>query len=311
MTLAASMLPPTVLRNVAAKGEVGAAWLAALPALVAELERRWSVVVGETMPNATEAYVAETTSAGGQPGVLKLPIPDADKPRRELGVLLAANGRGYARVLEHDPASGAMLLERLGPQLAQLGYPIERQIEAICETLAGAWRQPPSGLILMTGAEKAVSLTDAIRTNEPRFEAACSARTVEVALRFADQRRMAFDPASSVLGHGDAHCWNTLVDPLGGGFKSVDPEGLFIEPAHDLSISLREWSEDFLSSDPVSRGQARCERLARLTGVQATAIWEWGLLETLVNGLLFLDVDAPTDAAPYLAVAEAWARIEP
>jgi streptomycin 6-kinase len=163
----------------------------------------------------------------------------------------------------------------------------------------------------LTGAEKAVSLADAVRTIAPRFEAACSAWTVEVALRFADKRRAAFDPASSVLGHGDAHCWNTLVDPVGGGFKFVDPEGLFIEPAHDLSISLREWSEDFLGGDPVSRGHARCERLGRLTGVEASAIWEWGLLENLVNGLLFLDVGSPVDAAPYLAVAGAWAKAEP
>jgi streptomycin 6-kinase len=311
VTQDASNLPPMVLRNVAAKGEAGAAWLAGLPALVADLERRWNVVVGGTMPNATEAYVAETTSGGGQPGVLKLPIPDADKPRRELGVLLAAEGRGYVRVLEHDPASGAMLLERLGPQLAQLGYPIERQIEAICATLGEAWRQPPADLTLMTGAEKAVSLADAVTTITSRFDGACSARTIDAALRFADQRRAAFDPAASVLGHGDAHCWNTLVDPVGGGFKFVDPEGLFIEPAHDLSISLREWSEDFLSGDPVSRGQARCERLARLTGVEATAIWEWGLLETLVNGLLFLDVGSPADAAPYLAVADAWSKADP
>jgi streptomycin 6-kinase len=160
----------------------------------------------------------------------------------------------------------------------------------------------------MTGAEKAVSLADAVRAIALRFEAACSARTVEVALRFADQRRATFDPASSVLGHGDAHCWNTLVEPAGGGFKFVDPEGLFIEPAHDLSISLREWSEDFLAGEPVSRGQARCERLARLTGVEATAIWEWGLLENLVNGLLFLDVGSPAHAVPCLAVADAWAK---
>jgi streptomycin 6-kinase len=305
-----STLPPHVLRNVAAQGDAGVQWLAALPTLVADLEQRWRVVVGGMLPNATEAYVAETVSAAGQPGVLKLPIPGADKARRELGVLLAANGRGYARVLEHDPASGAMLLERLGPQLFQLGYPIERQIETICATLAQAWRQPPADLALMTGADKAASLAETIRTVSPRFEGACAGRTVDVALRFADLRRAAFDPATSVLGHGDAHCWNTLADPAGDGFKFVDPDGLLIEPAHDLSISLREWSDDFLAGDPVVRGLARCALLARLTGVEASAIWQWGLLENLVNGLLYLDVDAPTDAAPFLAVADAWAKAE-
>ena len=304
-----SKLPSKVARNIAAKGEAGAAWLAALPTLVADLERRWDVVVGRTMPNATEAYVAETKSASGIPGVLKVPIPGADKARRELGVLLAADGRGYVRVLQHDPVSGAMLLERLGLQLFQLGYPIEVQIETICATLAQAWCQPPADLVLMTGAEKAASLAETVRSVSPRFEAACSAQTIEVALRFAELRGAAFASATSVLGHGDAHCWNTLVDPAGGGFKFVDPDGLFIERAHDLSVSLREWSDDVLAGDPVSRGRDRCEMLARLTGVEPTAIWQWGLLENLVNGLLFLDVGSPDDAGPFLAVADAWSKV--
>ena len=225
-------------------------------------------------------------------------------------MLLAAAGRGYVRVLQHDPASGAMLLERLGPQLFQLGYPIERQIGIICATLREAWRPLPPDLRLMTGAEKADSLAEAIRTITPKFAGACSARTVRVALRFAERRRSAFDPATSVLGHGDAHCWNTLAEPASGGFKFVDPDGLFIEPAHDLSISLREWSGDFLAGDAVARGRARCDLLAGLGGAAPDAIWQWGLLENLVNGLLYLEVGASEQGAPCLAVADAWAAAE-
>ena len=58
-------LPPTVARNVAAMGETGAAWLAQLPTLVNELQLRWGVTVGETMPNATEAYVAAADVVAG------------------------------------------------------------------------------------------------------------------------------------------------------------------------------------------------------------------------------------------------------
>jgi streptomycin 6-kinase len=194
-------LPSKVLRNVTAKGDAGTEWLANLPTRIADLERRWDIVVGPTMPNATEAYVAEATARDGRPGVLKLPIPGADKARREAAVLLAADGRGYAQVLEHDPPSGAILLERLGPQLFQLGYPIAAQIETICATLKEAWRAPPFGLALMTGAEKADSLAEAVRQVSPKFEGACSARAIQVALRFADLRRAAFDPAASILGH--------------------------------------------------------------------------------------------------------------
>jgi streptomycin 6-kinase len=304
-------LPPRVLRNASARGEAGTAWLAHLPALVQNLQRRWNITVGKTMPNGTEAYIAETVSSLGQACVLKVPIPGADKAGRELAVLLAASGNGYARVLQHDPASGAMLLERLGPQLFQLGYPIEMQIEIICATLHEVWRPPPSGLRLMSGADKADTLAGIVKSASQKFDGVCSGRTIDVALRFAKQRRDAFDPAASVLGHGDAHCWNTLADPETGGFKFVDPDGVFIERAHDLSISLREWTDDFLAGDPVARGRARCDLLARLTGVAPDAIWQWGLLENLVNGLVYLDVDSAADEAPFLAVADAWAKAEP
>jgi streptomycin 6-kinase len=304
-------LPQKVVRNVASLGEAGAAWIARLPMLLDELQRHWDVTIGAAMPNATEAFVAATHSSQGEAGVLKVPIPGQDKAARELAVLQAAEGRGYVRVLRHDPGSGAMLLERLGLQLFQLGHPIETQIGIICATLREAWRPPPPGLKLMTGAEKADSLADTVRSVAPRFGDVCATRTVEVALRFAERRRAAFDPATSVMGHGDAHCWNTLADPATGGFKFVDPDGLFIERAHDLSISLREWSADFLAGDAVLRGHARCDLLARLGGAPPDAIWQWGLLENLVNGLLYLDVGSPDDAAPFLAVADAWAKAQP
>jgi hypothetical protein len=51
-------LPAKVLRNVVAMGLTGGAWLERLSGLIQDLERRWRIRVGETLPNATEAYVA-------------------------------------------------------------------------------------------------------------------------------------------------------------------------------------------------------------------------------------------------------------
>ena len=93
---------------------------------------------------------------------------------------------------------------------------------------------------------------------------------------FAQARREAFDPADSVLAHGDAHAWNTLLDPTTNQRKFVDPDGLFIERAHDLSISISEWSAELLASDPVALAWKRCALLSRLTGVPENAIWQCG-----------------------------------
>lgn len=299
-----------VLRNLAARGEAGASWLAALPRLVAGLERRWDIVAGDAFPTATEAYAAPAAAADGGQVVLKIAIPGVEKAQREIAVLQAAGGNGFVRLLRHDPASGAMLLERLGPQLAEAGLTMEAQIGVLCDTLKRAWRMPAQGLALMTGAQKAERLAADIARVTAKFPDACSAHTATVGLRFARARGAAFDPATCVLGHGDAHVWNTLRDPKTGGYKFVDPEGNFIERAHDLSISLREWPADFLAGDPLARGRARCALLAKLTGVDAHAIWQWGLIEQLVNGLLYKEVGSDANAAPFLAVAEAWAKAE-
>jgi streptomycin 6-kinase len=303
-------LPDKVLRNIAAQGEAGATWLAYLPALVRKLEANWGIKAGQIFLNATEAYAAEAVTADGEEAALKIPIPGIEKVNREFLALQAANGQGYVRLLQYDAASGAMLLERLGPQLAQSGLPIEKQIEIICSTLRHAWMPLPYGLRLMSGAEKASGLVSYIESVWPKLGKPCSEKAIAIGLRFAKARADAFDPNSAVLAHGDPHAWNTLQDPKTLGFKFVDLEGLFIERAHDLSISMREWSAELLAGDPVALGRQRCALLSRLASDDAEAIWQWGFIERLVNGLLYKEIGPKENAAEFLAVVEAWADAE-
>jgi len=310
MSIGPVQLRDKVLRNISAQGEAGASWLEAPPSLLGRLEAEWNIRVGRLFPNATEAFVSEAVTADGQPVALKIPIAGVAKADRERSLLQAASGCGYARLLRDDANSGAMLLERLGPQLATLGFPIEDQIRIICQTLQWAWAPLPPGVRYPTGAEKASEMFSHISTAWPRLGRPCSGKVVEVALRFAEARRDAFDPADSVLAHGDAHAWNTLLDPTTNQYKFVDPDGLFIERAHDLSISMREWSAELLAGDPVALAWKRCALLSRLTGVPENAIWQWAFIERLVNGLRYLEVGPEENAAEFLAVVEAWAEVK-
>jgi streptomycin 6-kinase len=296
--------------NIAARGEAGATWLEGLPDVVRRLEAHWGIKVGRTFPNATEAYVAEAVADDGIEIALKIPIAGLSKGDREAHFLQAADGRGYVRLLRYDVASGAMLLERLGLQLAQEGLPIDEQIATICVTLQQAWMPPVPGLRLMTGAEKANRMASYIATVWTKLDKPCSERAVRVALQFARDRANAFDPTTAVVAHGDAHAWNTLHDPKTGGYKLVDPDGLFVERAHDLSISMREWSAELLAGDAVTLGHHRCTLLSQLTGVDGDAIWQWGFIERLVNGLLHKEIGSEQSAAEFLSVVEAWADAE-
>jgi hypothetical protein len=132
-----------------------------------------------SLPERNGSFVAEAMTADGRQVALKIPIVGLAKADRELSLLQTASGRGYVRLLRHDRISGARLLERLGPQLAMLGLPIEEQIRIICRTLQQAWMPLAPGVSFPTGAEKA-SPSDC-SAPAPRFDtlalavgAACS-----------------------------------------------------------------------------------------------------------------------------------------
>ena len=263
-----------------------------------------------SLPERNGSFVAEAMTADGRQVALKIPIVGLAKADRELSLLQTASSRGYVRLRRQERISGARLLERLGPQLAMFGLPIEEQIRIICRTLQQAWMPLAPGVSFPTGAEKALEMSSYISTVWLRLGRPCSERVVEVALRFAEARREAFDPADTVLANGDAHAWNTLLDPTTNQCKFVDPDGLFIERAHDLSISIREWSAELLAGDPVALAWKRCALLSRLTGVPENAIWQWAFIERLVNGLRYLEVGPEENAAEFLAVVEAWAEVK-
>lgn len=83
-----------------------------------------------------------------------------------------------------------------------------------------------------------------------------------------------------MLVHGDVHQWNTLV--AGDGFKLVDPDGLLAEAEYDMGVVMREDPVELLCGDP----HERARWLARRTSLDATAIWEWGVVERVSTGLL-------------------------
>jgi hypothetical protein len=56
------------------------------------------------------------------------------------------------------------------------------------------------------------------------------------------------------------------------------------------------------------RAGKRCALLSRLTGVPQGAIWQWGFIERLVNGLRYMEVGPEETAVQFLGVVEGWAE---
>lgn len=289
-------IPEVVRRKAFAVG--AAPWLDELPLLVAGLEQEWGIAVGAAYGDSTEAFVAEATCADGTPAVLKLIVPrSGDAAENEITALRLGYGDGCVRLFRADAGRNALLLERLGRSLHQLGLPIRRRHEILCATAARIWRPAP-GCGLPTGAAKGRWLADFITAMWTELDHPCSERAVDNALSCAARRVEAHRDERAVLVHGDVHEWNALE--AADGFKLVDPDGLLAEPEYDLGIIMREDPLGLLEGDP----RRRARWLAARTGLDPTAIWEWGVVERVSTGLLGTSVGLQPVARQMLAVAD-------
>jgi len=308
-------VPRLVQQRVLHLGQRGERWLAELPEVIAHLEHTWSLTVdvGQALTGGTGSYVARARAAEGGEAILKIAIPEVGFAD-ELRVLASAQGHGYVRLLADDRACEAMLLEALGPPMASLALPPERQIALLCQMLRQAWQAPrPAGLVVTPDDEKAGQLARMVSRVWEDLGHPCSERVVRKALRYAERRAAAFDLKRCVVVHGDPHPWNALrmLAPRVGaeaGFVFVDPVGFLADPAYDLGVVLRDWCEQLLATGSTGAAAALarryCALLSAQTGIEETAIWEWGFLERVSTGLYALECGAVEAGRPFLAVAE-------
>lgn len=299
-------------------GESGQQWLDELPGLVASIEAEWGIACGRALHGGNWAYIAEATTPDGGAAVLKLAIPPGiEGPMRfERRALEMMGGDPYAALLKFDDARHALLLERLGRPLGELGWPTDRQISVSVETVARGWR-PVTRDGLTTGEAHAAWLGDFIARTWDELRRPCSEECITRALDYARNRERVVRAAAPVLVHGDAHPWNMLEAPGSAGgraaeprFRLVDPEGSASEPAHDLGVILRGWNEELLDTDAAAVAFERCEAVGAITGVDCQNTWEWSYIERVSSGLVLLSLGREGEARAYLEVSDRLAGVK-
>jgi streptomycin 6-kinase len=120
------------------------AWMSGLPALLEQLEARWSIRVGEPFDHAGScSWVAPATRANGELAVLKLAMPHMEG-QDEISGLCFWNGNSTVKVLEADLESGAMLLERCLPGTTLHCESETRQDEVVANLLKRIWSLTPA-----------------------------------------------------------------------------------------------------------------------------------------------------------------------
>ncbi|GLV59753.1 hypothetical protein KDH_65780 [Dictyobacter sp. S3.2.2.5] len=238
-----------------------------------------------------------------------MPIPDGFQ--HEIDTIIRANGHGYVRVLKFDYERRALLLEQLGLSMQDSKLEPRQAIRLLCKILKQAWLVPSGADQTIDALEyKAWTLAQLISELWVKLERPCPEKIVSQALEFACRRMDAFDRERCVVVHGDPHPANALqvLAPRTGaesGYVFVDPEGFLCEPEYDLGVVLRDWNEELLAAaDPMALAHEYCELLAKESGLDQAAIWEWGFIERVSTGLYIYAYGSNELGQPFFKTAQ-------
>jgi streptomycin 6-kinase len=299
------VITETVRRGIESWGGAeGRAWVEALPGIVERISTDWSLTVGSVLERGKGALVLRVRR-GKEDAVLKI-APPGDQFAQQVATIAAADGHGYVRLLAYDPNLRAALLEPLGEMLLASPSSVEEKLDVLAATLIEVWKTPKPPA---TDWHKATHLIEDIAAFWEHLGRPCSAALKATAIEYAHRRRDDV-AAETVLCHGDPHPANTLtvLHPRPGaesGYVFVDPDGFICEPAYDLGVTMRSFTDEVLASeDPMGLLRGWSAQLSRATGVDAQSIWEWAFIERVSSGLFLMMLGHHEEGRMHLDSAE-------
>ncbi|MFD9688656.1 aminoglycoside phosphotransferase family protein [Kitasatospora sp. NPDC059146] len=279
-------VPPALAASLAGSlGARGRAWVARLPSLAAESAERWELRPDGPAAHGVVALVLPVRRADGTPAALKLQPVDEETVGEPLA-LRAWGGCGAVRLLDHQPATGAMLLERLDPSRSLLTMADDlAAVRVIAELLRQlTLRQAPPGLrtladvadeLLLRAPAAAAAHTD---PDERRLLADCAAAL----------RAVRAEPGDRLL-HWDLHHGNVLAplpDTDRAPWLAIDPKPLAGHPGFELLPALRNrWADVTAGGSPARALRRRFDLLVEALEVDREAAAAWTLARVLQNAV--------------------------
>jgi streptomycin 6-kinase len=265
-------------------GEDGRAWIAGLPTLAAAYLDRWQLRVAGPASSGAVALIIPVVRGDGSQAVLKLQPVD-DETGGEPAALQAWAGRGAVRLLEHDPSSGAMLLE--GLDASRDLTTMEDDLAAaqiIAELLLRLNSVPaPAGMRQLKDVA-AATLSDTPEAIRLAGDPEERRLLIECAARF---RELITDPLENRLLHWDLHYFNTLSALDGAGeWKAIDPKPLGGDSGFELLPALWNRWDDLVRTGDVSGALLRrFDLMTEVLGLNRHRAVAWSLGRVLQNAV--------------------------
>ncbi|MFF7985956.1 aminoglycoside phosphotransferase family protein [Streptomyces sp. NPDC007901] len=265
------------------EGDRGAAWIAELPAIVADLLERWECVPdGEVMHGGVGLVVPVRQRPTGTRAVLKVSFPHPGNVHEPDAFEVWA-GRGAVLLHRRDDARFALLLERAHPTtLAAL----ESDDETVV-TIAGRLNRRlavPAPPDLPRLRDRADLWATELHRNTAELSHALPPRVTDAAV--ATARELGLTQPDTLV-HGDLHARNILRadrEP----WLAVDPKGHVGDPAYDGGTLLKSRALSLMRADDLPKAVHRLldvfadaaeldrERVGRWAQLHAVQAAFWG-----------------------------------
>ncbi|MFG2878585.1 aminoglycoside phosphotransferase family protein [Streptomyces sp. NPDC048337] len=275
-------------------------WLRQLPKLAeAALARRGVEAQRVQAPGGRSSLVVLVRYADGTPAALKLAPPQA-RPDRELAALAHWGGFGAVRVLDtrYHEEDGALLLERLHPEVSLRSLPEAKALLEASGTLRRLWVAPPAGHDWETVAERTERQSAALRAAPAEVRA-----LADTALAMREELVAA--PPEELLLHGNFRQGKVLAGER-APWLTVGPEPLTGERAYDLARLVRDRLEDQVASSAGAAGaRRRVNKLADALEVDRDRLRGWTVFRAVESGNRALAAGRRRDAEQLLEFA-AW-----
>jgi streptomycin 6-kinase len=266
-------------------GGEGRAWIAGLPALAAEMLARWDLERDGVAGAGEASLVLPVLRHDGTPAVLRLQMPRQETTAALIG-LRAWGGKGMVRLLDHDPVSSSMLLERLdgARTLASINDDdVAMSILAELHARLVAVPAPPGLRSLGDVASEMLeqvprAITQLVDPADRQLLRGWASAVAE----------LADEPGDRML-HWDLHYDNVLAaqrEP----WIAIDPEPLAGDPGFDLWPALdSRWDDVVAKGDPLRIVRRRFDLLTDVLGLDRARATGWTLGRLLQNALWDID----------------------
>ncbi|QOV33396.1 hypothetical protein IM697_24605 [Streptomyces ferrugineus] len=292
---------PLAMSYARAFGDEGSAWIAALPALAAEVLDRWELRRDGAARCGEASLVLPVQRGNGTRAVLKLQMPRAEVTAALIG-LRTWNGDAMVRLLDHDPESGSMLLERLDAV---------RTLSSIedDDTAMGILAELQSRLVAVPAPQGLRALGDIateMLTQTPEAVTALpDPAQRSLLLGWASAVAELVDEPGDRMLHWDLHYDNVLAadrEP----WLAIDPEPLAGDPGFDLWPALNSGLDDPATrADTLRVVRRRFDLLTSTLDLDRARATGWTLGRLLQNALWDVE-DGETAIAPSaVAISEA------